>query len=257
MLRWTVLGSGSEGNALVVEARSGSSCTRLLVDNGLGPRVLARRLARAGLSIDAIDALFVTHEHSDHVGGVSALLRRRPMALLCSDGTLRAADLLDHASCWQPARCGEALAVGELMLQPFSVPHDAAEPLQLVVSDGDRRFALLTDIGTPTAAVARAIDGVHALQLECNHDPALLMAGPYPPFLTRRIAGDRGHLSNAQAAALLAMIDRGCLHTVAAAHLSRTNNSAALAREAVATATDGAVRIEVADAAFGLDWIDV
>jgi len=258
MLRWTVLGSGSEGNALVVEAQRGRFATRLLIDNGLGPRVLARRLARVGLSLDAIDAVFVTHEHSDHACGVAALLQRRPMPLVCSAGTLRAVGLDQAEACWQPARCGEPVAIGELLLQPFSVPHDAAEPLQLVVSDGERRFGLLTDIGTPTAEVARALDGVHALQLECNHDPALLMAGPYPPFLKRRIAGDRGHLSNAQAAGLLSMIDRGCLHTVAAAHLSRTNNSALLARAAIGVAlSEQPVRVEVADAAEGLDWIAV
>jgi phosphoribosyl 1,2-cyclic phosphodiesterase len=258
MLRWTVLGSGSEGNALVIEAQRGRFATRLLVDNGLGPRVLARRLARAGLTLEAIDAVFVTHEHADHAGGVAALLQRRPVPLLCSAGTLQAASLQHAEPCWQPARGGEPLALGELQLLPFSVPHDAAEPLQLVVSDGERRFGLLTDIGAPTDAVARALDGVHALQLECNHDAALLMAGPYPPFLKRRIAGDRGHLSNAQAADLLSMIDRGSLHTVAAAHLSRTNNTVDLARASIGAVLSGRpVRIEVADAAEGLDWIEV
>lgn len=258
MLRWTVLGSGSEGNALVIEAQRGRFATRLLVDNGLGPRVLARRLARAGLTLDAIDAVFVTHEHSDHAGGVAALLQRRPMPLLCSAGTLQAASLEHAEPCWQPARCGEPVVIGELQLLPFSVPHDAAEPLQLVVSDGERRFGLLTDIGTPTEPVARALDGVHALQLECNHDAELLMAGPYPPFLKRRIAGDRGHLSNAQAADLLSMIDRSRLHTVAAAHLSRTNNNADLARRSIsAVLLAQLVRVEVADAAEGLDWIEV
>lgn len=258
MLRWTVLGSGSAGNALVIEARRGRFATRLMIDNGFGPRVLAKRLARVGLTIEAIDAIFVTHEHADHVGGVAALLRRRPMPLLCSAGTLQAAGLDPEAPYWQPARCGEMVPVGELLLKPFRVPHDAAEPLQLVVSDGERSFGLLTDIGTPTEPVARALDGVHALQLECNHDAALLMAGEYPPFLKRRIAGDLGHLSNAQAADVLTMVDRGNLHTVAAAHLSRTNNTADLARAALATALPmQSVRVEVADAAEGLDWIEV
>jgi phosphoribosyl 1,2-cyclic phosphodiesterase len=258
MLRWCCLGSGSEGNALVLEASAGLFTTRVLVDNGFGPRTLERRLQRVGLCIDDIDSLFVTHEHSDHVAGVRALLRRRGIPLLCSAGTRRAAGL-DHAEIdWRPLRAGEPIDLGELQLQPYAVPHDAAEPLQLVVTDGDRRFGLLTDVGAATSAIARALDGLHALQLECNHDADLLRAGAYPTFLKQRIGGERGHLSNMQAAALLSMIDRSVLHAVVAAHLSRSNNRPALAQQALAAVLGWSQdEVRVADQDEGLDWIAV
>ena len=258
MLRWCCLGSGSEGNALVIEARAGLFATRVLVDNGFGPRALAQRLARVGLALDDLDAVFVTHEHSDHAGGVAALMARRTLPLLASRGTRSAAGLDDPAIDFRPLRDGQAIDLGALQLQVFGVPHDAAEPLQLVATDGDRRFGLLTDIGAPTDAVARALDGLHALQLECNHDAGMLADGDYPPFLKARIAGDRGHLSNRQAADLLAMVDRTRLGVVAAAHLSRSNNRPALAQAALAAVLDCApCEVRVADQAAGLDWITV
>ncbi len=255
MLRWRCLGSGSEGNALVIEARAGRFVTRVLVDNGFGPRVLARRLAQAALSIDDLDAVFVTHEHADHASGVAALLKRRRLPLLCSRGTRTAAGLESADIDWRPLVDGQVLEIGELQLRPFAVPHDAAEPLQLVASDGDRRFGLLTDIGAATPEVVRALDGAHALQLECNHDLDLLTNGAYPGFLKRRIAGDAGHLSNGQAAALLAAIDRSHLHTVAAAHLSRSNNRPLLAQQALCGSTGARVLVATQD--DGLDWVDV
>jgi len=255
MLRWRCLGSGSEGNALVIEARAGRFVTRVLVDNGFGPRALAQRLAQAALSIDDLDAVFVSHEHADHAGGVAALLKRRRLPLLCSRGTRAAARLEAPDFDWRPLADGQVLDLGELRLAPFSVPHDAAEPLQLVASDGDRCFGLLTDIGAATPEVVRALDGLHALQLECNHDLELLMTGAYPAFLKRRIAADAGHLSNGQAAALLAAIDGSRLHTVVAAHLSRSNNRPLLAQQALRRSTCARVLVATQDA--GLDWVEV
>lgn len=257
MLRWCVLGSGSEGNALVVEARGGLFVTRLLIDNGFGPRALAQRLGRVGLALDDIDAVVVTHEHSDHVAGVAALLRRRAIPLLCSAGTRRAAGLAETAIDWRPLRDGEAFDFGEIRIAPFAVPHDAADPLQFTLTDGDRRFGLLTDIGAPTAAVAAALAGVHALQLECNHDAQMLAGGDYPYFLKRRIAGGHGHLSNAQAAELLGLIDRSRLHTVTAAHLSRSNNRDTLAVAALRQAVGDACAIDVAYQHEGRDWLRI
>lgn len=258
MLRWCVLGSGSEGNALVVEAAAGAFVTRVLIDNGFGPRVLARRLGRVGLALDDLDAVVVTHEHSDHAAGVAALLKRRRLPLFCSAGTRRAAGLAEAQIDWRPLAGGQTADIGELRLAAFSVPHDAAEPLQFTLTDGDRRFGLLTDIGAPSAEVAAALAGVHALQLECNHDAQMLADGDYPAFLKRRIAGDHGHLSNAQAAALLGMMDRSRLRTVAAAHLSRRNNRQALARAALAAVLGCAAEIvAVADQDLGLDWTEV
>jgi phosphoribosyl 1,2-cyclic phosphodiesterase len=257
VLRFASLGSGSAGNALLVEASDGLFATRLLVDNGFGPRALAERLARRGLALDDLDAMVLTHEHSDHVAGVAALLRRCALPVLCSAGTARAAGLLD----WPHLRrlTGRAvITVGGIELHPFDVPHDAAEPLQYVFSDGARRLGLLTDIGAPTTDVAAALVGMHALMLECNHDAALLAGGDYPPFLKARVGGDRGHLSNAQAAALLAGIRHAGLSTVVAAHLSQRNNRPSLAQRALAEVLGCADdEVRVADQASGLDWITV
>lgn len=256
MIRFCSLGSGSEGNALLVEATEGLFATRVLIDNGFGPRQLEERLGRVGLAIDELDAVFVTHEHADHAGGVPALLKRRRMALICSAGTRQASGLDDAQVDWHRARDGATIAVGALQITPVAVPHDAIEPLQLVVSDGDRRLGILTDIGAPTASVVAALGGVHALVLECNHDDAMLRAGSYPPFLKVRIAGDLGHLSNLQSAALLAALDRSSLGCVVAAHLSRQNNRPELARAALAAVLDCTPdEVQVAHQGVGCGWL--
>ncbi len=257
MLRFCCLGSGSEGNALVVEAQDGLTVTRVLVDNGFGPRQLARRLARMQLSIDDLDAVVITHEHSDHIGGVPALVRKRRIAVFASGGTARAAGIGEAADV-RRLRAGEPARIGDLSVAPYAVPHDAAEPLQFVFSDGHRRLGLLTDIGCSVPAVARMLDGLDALLLECNHDADILAAGDYPPFLKARIAGDRGHLSNAQAAGLLAEIDRSRLRFIGAAHLSRHNNRPALARQALAAAAEcSEADIHVAGQDSGLPWFEI
>jgi len=254
VLRFCCLGSGSEGNALVVEAHDGLTVTRILIDNGFGPRELARRLTRAELTIADLDAVVITHEHSDHIGGVRALVRKRRIAVFASAGTTRAAEIGDDADL-RCLRSGESVAIGGVTVMPYAVPHDAAEPLQFVFSDGNRRLGLLTDIGAPNHDVARMLDGLDALILECNHDAELLASGAYPPFLKARIAGDRGHLSNAQAAALLGQIDRSRLGFIAAAHLSQRNNRPELARRAIAASLGcDAGDIEVAAQDEGFAW---
>jgi len=252
MLRFCCLGSGSEANATVIEASDGLTTTRVLLDNGFNGRQLRQRLDRAGLTVDELDAVVLTHEHSDHVGGVRALLRRRPLRVLCSAGTARAADL---ESGFTEVVAGECVAVGALRLVPFPVAHDAAEPLQYVFDDGDRRLGVLTDIGAPDGDVCNALAGVDALLLECNHDVGMLLASAYPPFLKARILGDHGHLSNEQAASLLGRLDRRRLGLVAAGHLSRRNNLPRLARDALAAVLDcDAGDVLVADQDSGLSW---
>ena len=261
MLRFTSLGSGSSGNATLVEARprEGARPTRVLVDCGLGPRQLATRLATRGLLVTDIDAVFVTHEHSDHVGGVLALQRRHGLPVWASQGTWsRATAKADPAPTCHIALDGQTIVVGTLSLQPFAVPHDAAEPLQLTVSDGRHRIGILTDIGEPTAAVAQALQGCDAMLLETNHDPALLESGAYPAWLKRRIAGKRGHLANSQSAALLDACRHGGLRHIVAAHLSQQNNRPELALAALRGALGAAATaVTVADAAAGCAWIEI
>ena len=258
-MRFCSLGSGSGGNATLVEASQGITTTRVLIDAGFSERELTRRLARAGCAPADIDAIFVTHEHGDHVGCSLALARRHRIPLVMSRGTWRVVgqEAWD-ASLLHLTQCGAAMPLGDLELLPFAVPHDAQEPLQLCLSDGVVRLGIVTDLGCAPAAVATALQGCRALLLECNHDEAMLRAGSYPPMLKRRILGTHGHLSNEAAADLLARCRHAALGTVVAAHLSERNNSPALAREALARVLQGAANdIRVADPALGSDWVAV
>lgn len=251
-MRFASLGSGSRGNALVVEAAG----TRLLLDCGFGPRNLASRLARVGLAPEDLDAIVVTHEHADHLGGVAACARRYGIDVFLTHGTLSVAELGDVV-----ARVFDShlpFAIGGIEVRPFPVPHDAREPVQFVFSDGAGRLGVLTDAGCVTPHMVDMLSGCHALVLECNHDMAMLEAGHYPPHLKRRIAGRYGHLDNLAAAELLTRIDRSCLRQVVAAHLSQENNTPTLACAALATVlgcTPG--EVGVADQEAGCDWRDV
>lgn len=267
MLRFTSLASGSSGNATLIEARSGEHerPTRLLVDCGLPLRRLTAALAERGCTPADLDAVFVTHEHSDHLGGVRVLQRRYGTPVWASRGTWAAATahLGETAVAAHVASHDSRITIGALELLPFAVPHDAAEPLQLVCRAGDARLGIVTDLGEPNAVVAQALQGCDALLLECNHDRTMLDQGRYPVWLKRRIAGVRGHLANDQSAALLdACRHRGLRHVVAA-HLSRHNNEPARALAALRGALgDGLfatcnATLQVADAANGCGWIVV
>lgn len=258
MLRFCCLGSGSGGNAWVVEASEGLFATRVLIDNGFGRRQLDRRLQRAGLEVQDLDAVLLTHEHADHVAGVGSLLNRCAAPLMTSHGTVRAAQLALDSERLRPLHAGEAVAVGALRIEPFAVPHDATQPLHFTFSDGAERLAIVTDLGCATAEVAAALADLHTLVLECNHDEVLLAQSSYPPFLKARIAGDRGHLSNAQAAQLLSMIPGKAPSYVVAAHLSRQNNRSALAQRALSEVLGcSANDVAVADQEQGLSWRQV
>ncbi|MFD1710938.1 MBL fold metallo-hydrolase [Ottowia sp. GY511] len=240
MLRFRNLASGSAGNATLVEARDGLSRTLVLVDCGLGWRQLGAALARCGLSADELDAVFITHEHGDHVGCAPLLAQRHGVALWGSAGTLLALREAGYEGPAYTARDGQTLAVGALQIRPFTVPHDAREPLQLRCSDGARDLGVLTDLGHVTPYVVACLARCHALMLESNHDPAMLAASRYPPFLKRRVSGLHGHLSNEQAAAALVSLRHDALNTVVAAHLSERNNLPVLARTAFAEALGSA-----------------
>jgi phosphoribosyl 1,2-cyclic phosphodiesterase len=262
VLRFTSLASGSSGNATLVEAcAEDGAITRVLIDCGLGPRRLAASLASRGCAVADLDAVFVTHEHSDHVGGVLALHKRHGTPVWASAGTWAAATARAGAPIPAHVACdGECIAIGALTLHPFAVPHDSAEPLQLVCSDGRSRLGVVTDLGEPTDAVALALQGCDALLLECNHDRAMLDDGPYPVWLKRRIGGTRGHLANHQSAALLDACRHDGLRHVVAAHLSRQNNEPSLALAALQGALSdslafGTPQLHVADGEGGCAWI--
>jgi len=255
MLRFRSLASGSSGNATLVEAFDGLHRTRLLIDCGLGLRQLGERLARAGLSAAELDAIFITHEHGDHIGCALAVSARFGTPLWMSAGT-RAA-LPDAAPHARTAADGQVIALGGLHILPFTVPHDAREPLQLTCTDGDRRLGVLTDLGHVTAHALAHLAGCHALMLESNHCPDLLAASRYPPFLQRRVGGPHGHLNNAQAAEALARLRHDRLRTVVGAHLSEQNNRPALVQAGFAQALGCAADDVLLSSRHGLDWLDV
>ncbi|MEK7322640.1 MAG: MBL fold metallo-hydrolase [Pseudomonadota bacterium] len=250
-MRFTVLGSGSRGNATLVEV--GATC--VLIDCGFSLAELEQRLLRAGKRLWDLTAVLVTHEHGDHVRGVAALARTYRVPIWATPGTARAAKLLGFC---REFDCHAPFAVGEMEVNPFPVPHDAREPCQFVVGDGARRLGILTDVGAATPHIVASLSGCDALMLECNHDADMLATGHYPPSLKQRVGGRHGHLSNVQAAALLAELDSGRFQHVVAAHLSEKNNHPRLARRALAEVMDCDDQwIAVADQEQGLEWRDL
>ncbi len=257
MLRFRSLGSGSTGNATLVEATSGGRTSRLLVDCGFGLRRLDARLARAGLAASDLDAVFITHEHGDHIGCVHALSRRERLPVWMSEGTWLATGGHDFEGRLQLARDGADFTVGDLSVHPFTVPHDAREPLQLRCTDGARSLGVLTDLGHVTPYVLAQLVGLDALLLECNHDSEMLAASAYPPFLKLRVGGNYGHLSNAAAAEIARTVHHSGLRHVLAAHLSEQNNRPEIVRRVLAEALGaGEQDMLTATAAEGSPWLD-
>jgi phosphoribosyl 1,2-cyclic phosphodiesterase len=256
-LRFASLGSGSQGNALVAEAGR----TRLMLDCGFTVQETEARLARAGLAPSDLSGIIVTHEHGDHADGVFPFARRHAIPVWMTYGTLAALREAGAAVENCPIRlvdAATAFPVGDLWVQPYTVPHDAREPVQYVVSDGARRLGVLTDAGCATPHIEANLSGCDALVLECNYDPDMLEGGPYPPSLKARIASRLGHLDNATSAAILAALDRSRLKHVVAAHLSQTNNTPALARAALARALAcDPQSIPVATQEEGFSWRDL
>lgn len=258
MIRFKSLGSGSSGNATVVQARSGASPpVHLLVDCGLGIREMDKRLQAAGLLADQIDAIFITHEHADHIGCAQRLALREGIPVWMSAGTYAALGQPDLGGLLRIACDGAEIDLGAMQVRPFTVPHDAREPLQLSCSDGNVRLGILTDLGHVSSHVLQQLSGCRTLMLECNHDEALLMQSSYPPFLKRRVGGDWGHLANSAAGRAAAALVAPGLRQVVAAHLSEQNNRPDLARTALSEALGcGPADIHVADGPGGCGWLD-
>ncbi len=251
-MRFASLGSGSRGNALLVEA----GATRLLLDCGFGPREIAARLCSLGLSPEDLSGILVTHEHSDHVAGACKVAVRHRLPIWMTHGTFAAlpqegremprVELIDSHRPFQ---------VCDLEIHPFPVPHDAREPVQFVFSDGEHRLGVATDLGSSTPHVERMLSGCDALVLECNHDVGMLQGGGYPPHLKRRIAGRYGHLDNEAAASLLGALETRGLQHLIAAHLSQQNNTPILAQSALAQVLGCTIDwVGVAGQEVGFGW---
>ena len=251
-MRFASLGSGSKGNALLIEVKD----TLILLDCGFGLSEASARIARLGLEAGDLDAIIVTHEHGDHGGGVAKLSNRHDIPVYLTRGTYSGLGTGGGAIAgprfidpYTP------FAIGEAEVRPYTVPHDAREPVQFVISDGAARLGVLTDTGCLTPHIVESLSGVDALVLECNHDLDMLMNGPYTAQLKRRISGRLGHLSNEASAEIVRAMDCSRLQHVIAAHLSEKNNTPELARAALAGALNCAADwIGIATQEDGFAW---
>jgi phosphoribosyl 1,2-cyclic phosphodiesterase len=256
-LRFRVLGSGSDGNATLVEGGG----ARVLLDAGLGPRQLAERLQSAGVDPAALDAVLVSHEHGDHARGAAGLSAKWGVPVAGTEGTFAAAALpREKMPALVSIEPGQSRAFARLVVRAVSVPHDAARPVAFVVTDGDVTLGHATDLGHLSRGLVDALRACDAILVESNYDPAMLRDGPYPWSLKERILGPFGHLSNGDVARLLEKgLGEQCRHVVLA-HLSRKNNHEELARmaaeEALARAGRRAVQLTLAGV-LGTDWIEV
>ena len=229
-MRFSVLGSGSRGNAVFVE----SGRTAILIDAGFSGREIERRLALVDRRLEGLAAILVTHEHNDHIAGVGVLSRRCNLPVYGNEATLRAAS----PRVGRLARCrefatGEPFTLGDLAIHPFAICHDTVDPVGFLIGNGRRWLACCTDTGRLTGLMTHLFRRCHGLILEANHDPDMLKNGPYPLPLQQRIRSNSGHLANADAARCVAELAGGPLQTVVLAHLSETNNRPHLVRQAL------------------------
>lgn len=237
-VRICVLASGSSGNCTYVESGSGA----LLVDAGLSGRETLRRLREIAADVAGIRAVCVSHEHNDHTAGLRVLHRQHGIPLYANSGTVQALsrDPRLQGLAWQIFTTGSPFAVGDFRIEPFSVSHDAMEPVGFVVHSGDLRIGIVTDMGIATTLVRERLRPCQVLVVEANHDERLLQEASRPWGIKQRIRGRQGHLSNDKAAAMIAEIAGPHLLYVFLAHLSEECNRHKLALAAVRRALDEA-----------------
>lgn len=254
MIRFASLGSGSKGNATLVESGSQDSDTRILLDCGFSTKQIESRLARLGRDASTISAIVVTHEHSDHVSGVGRLSRKYSIPVwltvgtshVCRDSDFFESNFIDSHSDFE---------IEDIGLSPFPVPHDAREPCQFVFTDGKSRLGIVTDLGCFTPHIINHLDCINGLLLECNYDHDMLLNGSYPKSLKDRVSGAKGHLDNRQSTELLEKLNLGQLKHIIGMHVSERNNKEEYALKAL---SDGlgcnGNDISLASQAEGFTW---
>lgn len=244
------VGSGSKGNATLI--RTEDTC--VLIDCGFSLSQFEKRIARVELKPADIHALLVTHEHGDHSGGVIRLSRKYEIPVWTTVGTASKLGIERYMI----INGGQQFEIGSLSIQPVTVPHDAAEPVQFVFTDqaSGRRLGILTDSGHISNHMLEAYNGLHGLLLEFNYDSQMLQSGVYPAALKRRVGGNLGHLSNMQSMDMLEKIDTSLLKCLVAAHVSENNNDSELVAALLEKkALEG--KIVIACQQQGFDWIEV
>lgn len=233
-----VLASGSKGNAIYI---SDGTCS-ILVDAGLSGKAIELRMHERGLDPSALTAVLVSHEHSDHIQGVGVLSRRYRLPVYIAKNTLKAAPQLGKLHEVNHFECGQGFSIGKLSIHPFSISHDAADPVGFTFQQNGTKIGIATDLGIATTMVKENLKSCSLLILEANHDPNMLINGPYPWPLKQRIKSRSGHLSNQDSKVLLSEIQHDRLKHVVLAHLSETNNTPETAYQ---TVSEGITRCRV------------
>lgn len=251
-MQFASLGSGSKGNATLVWAGD----TLLMVDCGFSLRETRRRLQRLSVQPEQLSAILVTHEHTDHCSGVASVSRTYGIPVYLSHGTAGTGrcDGSHQLKCFNSE---DAFTVGSVDVRAVTVPHDAAEPCQFVLSCEQQNLGILTDLGSVTPHVLESFSHCHSLLLEFNHDLSMLQAGRYPQALKRRVGGDWGHLNNGQAAELLRQLGGAPAGHLVVAHISENNNSRERAEAALLTVLDSLEGVVWAQQKEGFDWLSV
>lgn len=233
-MRLCSIASGSSGNCIYV----GSDHTHLIIDAGISGRRIEEGLNSIGLKTQEIDGILITHEHSDHVGGLGVLARRYGIPMYATKGTIDAVKSMSYLGkipeeLFRVIKADEPFSVNDLKINPVRISHDAADPVAYRIGNGEKSVGVVSDLGRYNDYIVENFSGVDALLLEANHDVNMLQVGKYPYQLKCRILGDKGHLSNESSGRLLSRLLHDNLGTVYLGHLSQENNLAELAYETV------------------------
>jgi len=239
VMRFVSLASGSSGNCTYV----GSESTHILVDAGTSKKRIVEGLNTLGLDLCDIDAFFITHEHSDHINALHTILKKHDIPVYATNGTIQGIKLSDKKndmaeSEFITVKADKKVIVKDLIINPMTISHDAAEPVGYRISYGDKKVAVATDLGCYNDYTVECLKDMDAILLEANHDIRMLEAGPYPYPLKRRILGERGHLSNEMSSELLNKILNDHMKGIFLGHLSKENNMPELAYETVRMGID-------------------
>lgn len=253
-MRFASLGSGSKGNATLVETQT----TCVMVDCGFSIKDVIRRLENLGKTPQDLNAILVTHEHSDHWKGVIPFAQRFSIDVFVTPGCLRAVgldassyagiNLIESDSCFE---------IGDLKVQPATVPHDAREPVQFLFFNANRKLGILTDLGSVPPYISQLYGDCDGLIIEANHDLKMLEEGSYPRFLKDRVAGAWGHLNNEQTASLIAALDQKRIQHIVVAHISQANNDLDQVKQSIESVYNGPGKIYYATQDQGFDWLEL
>lgn len=240
-MRFTSIASGSSGNCTYI----GTETTHILVDAGVTAKAIDEGLHALDLSLKDLDAIFVTHEHIDHIRALGVISRKYDIPVYSTLETLREILLTKslgnvNQDCLAPVLPDERVKIGDLEVLPFSIDHDAANPVGYRIENGEKRVAVATDLGHYDSYTETHLSGLDAMLVEANHDIGMLSSGPYPMQLKRRILSDRGHLSNENSGKLVSGILNDGIRHIFLGHLSKENNEPSLALETVRREIDAA-----------------